>query len=106
MRGQDGILIVALLDPQTEIDLVFGSVGERERSKLLSQIPQRHQACFDGRSSARFVSRVESLLRVLGRSRDCGKSGGQGLWRIGSGITSDAYETGVNTVKERCLCLF
>ena len=66
VSGQRGILVVALLDPQAEVDFVACQAGKPEGGEFGAQRPESHQAGLHGRGCGGVVSRAKRLPRPPG----------------------------------------
>ena len=105
VRGQHGILVIAFLDRQTEVDLVARRIRQAHRGQLPPQRAQRNQTGFDRRGCTGVVASIERLLRAYRLIDDGGEAGRQRLGRIGAGELRDAGEGHVDVVEQRRLVL-
>ncbi len=69
MGGDDGVLIIALLDVEAEVDFVARGIGETHRRQLRAEGAECGETGFDGRGGAGVIAGGEGALRALARRR-------------------------------------
>ena len=105
MRGEQRVLIVALLDLQTEVDLVAHRVGQAHRRQLTPKRAQCGEARFDRRRRSRVVSPVEQFFRTLRLIDDRREAALERIGRVRARKLRDAVQRDVDVVEDRRLVL-
>ena len=101
MRGQDGLLIVAFLVPEAEVDFVPRRIAKPYRAEPRAQRPQLGKTVLDGRGGAGVVTGVERDLGALGIVDDGFEPCRQRLGRFGSGKLRHRRQAGVHAIEQR-----
>jgi len=101
VRGEDGVLIVALLDLEPEVDFVPRLLGDGKRGELRAQRPQGSETGLDRRGGTRVIARGERALGAAGRIGDRGEPAGQRFGRVRRGELRQRDEIVRLTDRER-----
>ena len=94
VRGEDGILIIALFQLEAEIDFVARGIAKAHGAELGAQRANGGKAGFDGRGGAGIVAIGKCLLGGLGIGENSGETVGKRARRVGPRIArwrSDWY---------------